>query len=37
MTGPNKTDIWTFYGKPIKDGQAGSGQIEVPSGNPVRI
>jgi hypothetical protein len=29
MTGPNKTDIWTFYGKPIKDGQAGSGQIEM--------
>ena len=29
MTGPSMTGIWTFYGKPVKDGQAGSGQIEV--------
>ena len=29
MTGPNMTGIWTFYGKPVKDGQAGSGQIDV--------
>jgi hypothetical protein len=29
MTGPNMTGSWTFYGKPVKEGQAGSGQIEV--------
>jgi hypothetical protein len=30
MTGPNMTGNRTFYGKPVKDGQAGNGQIEMP-------